>query len=83
MYFQEFIDGLDGKCRYYRKRRVGLYRYIYNLLRQYAEPQTCIYFCMESREIWREVMGFDPEEFGGIGAMLDRTVFPDHDRPQR
>jgi hypothetical protein len=38
---------------------------------------------MESREIWREVMGFDPEEVGGIAAMLDRTVFPDHDRLQR
>jgi len=83
IYFQEFIDGLDGKCRYYRKRRVGLYRYIHDRLRQYADPRTCIYFCMESREIWREVMGFDPEAAGGIAAMLDRTVFPDHDRRQR
>lgn len=76
IYYQEFIEGLDGKSRYYRKRRVGLYRYIYELLKKYADPLTCIYFCMESREVWQEVMGFDPASRGGISAMLDRTVFP-------
>lgn len=75
MYYQEFIEGLDGKSRYYRKRRVGLYRYIYRLLQQHADPETCIYFCMESREMWQDVMGYDPESFGGISAMLNRTVF--------
>lgn len=76
IYFQEFIDGLDGKCRYYRKNRVELYRSVYHLLKEKASPATCIYFCMESREIWKEVMGYIPDEYGGIAAMLDRTVFP-------
>lgn len=75
IYFQEFVDGLDGKSRYYRKRRVGLYQYIYRQLMHYADPRTCIYFCMESSEVWQEVMGFDPETEGGIAAMLDRAVF--------
>ncbi len=75
IYYQEFIEGLDGKSRYYRKNRVALYRQIYRLLQERAAPGTCIYFCMESKEIWREVMGYSPEEHGGIAAMLDRTVF--------
>jgi spore photoproduct lyase len=74
IYFQEYITGLDNKCRYYRKKRVGLYSYIYQRLRERADPGTCIYFCMESKEIWQEVMGYSPEAHGGIAAMLDRTV---------
>lgn len=76
IYFQEFIEGLDGKSRYYRKNRVALYRLIYQLLKERAAPETCIYFCMESKEIWQEVMGYIPDQFGGIAAMLDKTVFP-------
>lgn len=76
IYFQEFIQGLDGKSRYYRKNRVHLYQRIYQMLKEKAAPTTCIYFCMESNEIWQEVMGYTPEETGGIAAMLDRTVFP-------
>ncbi len=75
MYYQEFIEGLDKKKRYFRPRRVRLYRYIYLLLKAGASPATCIYFCMESDEIWKEVMGYVPEDKGGIPAMLDRTVF--------
>lgn len=74
IYYEEFIEGLDGKSRYFRPHRVELYRYIYNLLQCRAYAGTCIYFCMESDEIWREVMGYVPEERGGIPAMLDRTV---------
>lgn len=76
MYYQEFIEGLDGKSRYYRKNRTALYQLVYNMLKERAATETCIYFCMESREIWQEVTGYDPEMFGGIAGMLDRTVFP-------
>jgi spore photoproduct lyase len=74
IFYQEFIEGLDNKKRYFRPRRVTLYKHIYSLLKQHASPNTCIYFCMESDEIWQEVMGYNPEEKGGIPAMLDRTV---------
>lgn len=72
---EEFVIGLDGKQRYFRPRRVELYRHLYGLLKARAAEQTCIYLCMESDEIWREVFGFVPEERGGLAAMLERTVF--------
>ncbi|MDR3630742.1 MAG: DNA photolyase [Desulfocapsaceae bacterium] len=75
IFYQEFIEGLDGKARYFRAHRTGMYKVIYERLKRQASAKTCIYFCMESDEIWREVMGFTPEEKGGIPAMLDRTVF--------
>ncbi len=74
IFYQEFIEGLDNKKRYFRPQRVELYRHIYSLLQKMAAPETCIYFCMESDEIWQEVMGYLPEEKGGIPEMLDRTV---------
>jgi len=77
IYYEEFIEGLDGKSRYFRPHRVELYQYIYTLLHSRANARTCIYFCMESDEIWREVMGYAPEERGGIPLMLDRTVRKD------
>lgn len=75
MYFQEFVEGLDGKARYFRHNRVQLYAAIYAMLKKYAAESTCIYFCMESDEIWHEVMGFVPEERGGVPAMLEQAFF--------
>lgn len=74
IFHHEFIEGLDKKQRYYRSFRVELYKLLYTEIKKYSYPQTCIYFCMESDEIWKEVTGFAPEEQGGIPAMLDRTV---------
>ncbi len=74
IFYQEFIEGLDNKKRYFRPQRVKLYKHIYSLLKNYAAPKTCIYFCMESDEIWKEVMGYIPDDRGGIPMMLDRTV---------
>ena len=71
---EEFVVGLDGKHRYFRPRRVELYRHLYALLRERADSRTCLYLCMESDEIWREVFGFAPEEQGGLAAMLERAV---------
>ncbi len=74
IYHHEFIEGLDRKQRYFRSFRVKLYKLLYNEIRSFSAPETCIYFCMESDEIWQEVMGFVPAEKGGIPAMLDRTL---------
>jgi spore photoproduct lyase len=74
-FFEEFVTGLDGKSRYFRSRRVELYRHLHSLITKQADSKTCIYLCMESDEIWQEVFGFTPEEKGGLAAMLERTVF--------
>lgn len=76
IFYNEFIQGLDGKERYFRPHRVALYSHIYSELRKYADPKTCIYFCMESDEIWREVMGFTAGEKGGLPKMLDDAIRP-------
>ena len=74
IYYQEFIEGLDGKARYFRDRRVQLYQHLYALLKKKVADHCCVYFCMESDEIWQEVMGYGPEERGGLRVMLDKSV---------
>lgn len=73
-FYEEFIEGLDGKSRYFRPQRVEMYNFMVNELSQYVSDKTCLYFCMESDAIWREVFGFTPKEKGGLAAMLDRTL---------
>lgn len=70
IYFHEFIEGLDGKSRYFRPERVEMYSWIYEKLKTRAAASTCIYFCMESDEIWRQVTGFVPQDFGGCRQCL-------------
>ncbi len=73
-FYEEFVDGLDGKSRYFRSLRVEMYKVIVDQLAKYVSATTCVYFCMENDAIWREVFGFTPEERGGLPAMLDITV---------
>ena len=73
-FYEEFITGLDNKCRYFRSLRTEMYHHVFNELTKRAHPETCIYFCMESDEIWQDVTGRSPEEQGGLPAMLDEAV---------
>jgi len=73
-FYQEFIDGLDGKRRYIRPQRVEMYRFIHDALRRRLHPRTCLYFCMENDTIWQEVFGYVPGDYGGLPAMLDRAA---------
>ncbi len=70
-FYNEFILGLDGKNRYFRDQRVRMYTLIHSELKKYAADHTCIYMCMESDEIWRDVFGYTPEDHGGLPHMLD------------
>ena len=73
-FYEEFIDGLDGKSRYFRSQRVEMYMFIAGEISKYISNRTCLYFCMESDTVWQEVFGFTPAEKGGLASMLDRTV---------
>jgi len=73
-FYEEFIEGLDGKARYFRTLRVEMYKFLYQRLQQNAAPETCIYLCMENKKIWQEVFGFYPDERGGLAEMLDQSV---------
>jgi spore photoproduct lyase len=74
IFADEFITGLDGKSRYFRTQRSEMYTYIYSLLASRINEDTCVYFCMESEEIWNEVFGFSPKTKGGLEKMLDRAA---------
>lgn len=71
--YGEFIQGMDGKMRYFKPLRMELYKKITGYIRKNA-PDACVYFCMEDEDIWREVMGFVPSEPDGISDMLDESV---------
>ncbi len=73
-FYEEFIDGLDGKSRYFRSQRVEMYKLIADELARFVAPKTCVYFCMESEAIWKEVFGYTAEDRGGLRAMLDQSV---------
>ncbi|MBU0965251.1 MAG: DNA photolyase [Proteobacteria bacterium] len=72
-FHEEFVMGLDGKCRYFRSLRVELYKHLLHHLRQRAHPATCLYFCMESEEIWEEC-GFEPDQAKKLPENLDAAV---------
>lgn len=71
---EEFIIGLDNKCRYFRPQRTIMYRTLLEELHRHAHSDTSIYLCMESDTVWQEVFGFTPASRGGLGVMLDEAA---------
>ena len=69
---EEFVLAGDGKMRYIRPMRVEMYCRMVEYIRR-ADPEACIYMCMESPRVWREVFGRDPGPDGLI-ALLDERV---------
>ena len=69
----EFIQGGDGKRRYPRPLRTGIYKVLVQGLGRVLPPETVIYLCMESPRVWRDVFGHDPGA-SGLTALLDRRA---------
>lgn len=57
----EQITGLDGKTRYLRPIRQQMYHLIADQIKS-KWKDVFIYFCMESEEIWQEVLGKAPKD---------------------
>ena len=77
----EFIKGLDGKMRYFRPERVRLYRHIYAKIRE-KWKDVFVYFCMENKTVWQDVMGFAPQDNGHLDSLFHERIarrFPDLD----
>ncbi len=69
----EFVKGLDGKMRYFRPERVRLYRHIYARIRK-RWKDVFIYFCMENRPVWQDVMGFAPEDNSSLDYLFHENI---------
>jgi len=69
----EFVKGLDGKMRYFRPERIKLYRHIYTETRK-RWKDVFIYFCMENRPVWQDVMGFAPEDNGQLDYLFHENI---------
>jgi len=80
----EFVKGLDGKMRYFLPERVKLYRFIYGEIRK-RWKNVFVYFCMENKTVWKEVMGSSPEDNGHLDLLFHQSIaerFPDLKLPQ-
>ncbi len=58
IFHDEFITGQDGKKRYFRKRRVEIYKKMVNMIREFLH-NVFIYLCMENDDVWKEVFDMD------------------------
>ncbi len=58
--YEEFITGLDGKWRYFKPKRVEIYRKMLSWIREMS-ADVPLYLCMESRDVWKKVFGFYPK----------------------
>lgn len=72
--YNEFVPGLDGKSRLLRPLRLEQFRFMVDRLRKHGMDKQ-LYFCMESTEVWNEVFGYAPRNFGGLGKRLMAQAF--------
>jgi len=72
--YGEFVPGLDGKQRYFKSLRREMYTYVTDQIRRFA-PQTPIYLCMESPELWEDATKFRPKNTNDAKNYLDEACF--------
>ena len=70
----EMVPGLDGKMRYLRPLRSAMFRTLARWIRELAGPIPLLYLCMESREVWREALGFAPRSMAQLDQMFQERV---------
>lgn len=71
--YGEFVNGLDGKYRYFKPLRLAAYRKMVSWIKSKA-PKVMVYFCMEDDQIWLQTMGIQIETANSINSMLNDRV---------
>jgi spore photoproduct lyase len=72
--YDEFVTGLDGKQRLLRPLRVKQLKFVADRLRSRGMDRQ-LYFCMESDEVWQEVLGYTVADLGGLSRHLMEQAF--------
>ena len=70
--YEEFVQGRDGKMRYFRPVREKIYSVILEKIRKYHKDPP-VYFCMETALMWERVLGKKYFDSCGLCGILDRT----------
>lgn len=68
----EFILALDGKKRYFRKKRTEIYKKIYEMIRSYTND-IFVYLCMENDDVWYDVFKIRMNDKKLKGLMDDQV----------
>jgi spore photoproduct lyase len=74
----EFIQGLDGKLRYFKPIRTRMYASLSERLGKWHDDLG-IYLCMESDDVWGQSLGWSPRASSHLSRYLDnrvRTLMP-------
>lgn len=68
----EWIKSMDGKWRYFKPRRIEIYKTMVQSIRA-IYPNVTLYLSMESSEVWSQVFG-GAHNKASICALIDRSV---------
>lgn len=74
IYSHEFIEGLDGKKRYFIDLRKKLYKSFKNLIDETKDKVT-YYFCMEGERMWEEIFEKKISSSLEVKNLLDKVAF--------
>jgi spore photoproduct lyase len=66
----EWIRGMDGKSRLIKPLRIKMFKKVYQWLREGWGDQVYIYLCMESGDVWRESLGWEPKSRDEVERMF-------------
>jgi spore photoproduct lyase len=69
----EFIQGLDGKLRYFKPIRTDMYASLFERLGKWHHDLG-IYLCMESDDVWGQSLGWSPRTSSQLSRYLDNRV---------
>ncbi len=70
---EEMFPGIDGKYRYLKKTRIGIYSFFYKRLKSIF-PKAYIYFCMESSDVWSSVTGIEFASSDELEGAMGRSL---------
>jgi len=73
VFLGELFPGKDSKFRYLKEIRVKMYQKMAEWLRE-VDPDLFIYLCMESKEVWERVFGWNPENNRHLNQMFEKRV---------
>lgn len=69
----EFIVGEDGKYRYPKRQRIGIYKMLYELFKA-KEADLFVYLCMERSDVWKQVTGQTMDSSNDLFDRFDERI---------